>query len=700
MNPSATRAATFCAVLLTPAPALAIADDTLTLPTTQVSGQGETSAQETFAPAHAEVGKSNLPVAETPRSVQVVSRAVLDSAQAQSLTDALNNVPGVTAGQYGRRGWDDLIIRGQVASDSLFLDGLRTASSNRVAEQVFGLEQVEVLKGPASMEYGLVLPGGVVNMVSKRPQAEAFARLGVTYGSYDLRQSTFDVGTPLSDNGKAALRINGLLSDSNDATDHVWFKNNYIAPSLSLDLGEDTDFTILTSHQDRSYIRQQGLPLSGSINSNPNGSLPRSRFTGEPDQSPYHGVENRVGYSLAHRFGDGWTFNQNLRWQDFRLDGQLVSNGAFASASSPMLRRTAQEQHYDGDTLSLDNNLQNVFDTAFGSHDITAGVDYLRMRESLHNTRCTVGNLNAYNPVYGQRINCTTPATWTDITTRMTGAYVRDNWKINDRWLVTAGLRRDMTDTYGLNHLTNARIATDANATTGAVAVMYEVVPNVRPYLSYATSFFPNSGVDASGNAFKPEEGEQWEAGIKFDLVPGRTLLTVATYDLRRKNVLQADPSDDANSIAVGEQRSQGLEVELNSDLTDKLSLIAGYAYTWATVTDDGGQTQTQRITEGDRLNNVPRHTANLFARYRFTGTPLGWELNGGFNAASERYTNGYYLPGYAVANVGVAYATPHWRTALNVKNLFDQHYYAGGLASAVALGDDRTALMSVTYNY
>ncbi|UFH50597.1 TonB-dependent siderophore receptor [Pseudomonas sp. KNUC1026] len=698
MNPSATRAATLCAVLFTPA--LAVADDTMTLPTTQVSGQGETSAQETFAPTHAQVGKSNLPVAETPRSVQVVSRAVLDSAQAQSLTDALNNVPGVTAGQYGRRGWDDLIIRGQVASDSLFLDGLRTASSNRVAEQVFGLEQVEVLKGPASMEYGLVLPGGVVNMVSKRPQAEAFARLGVTYGSHDLRQSTFDVGTPLSDNGKAALRVNGLLSDSNDATDHVWFKNNYIAPSLSLDLGEDTDFTILTSHQDRSYIRQQGLPLSGSINPNPNGSLPRSRFTGEPDQSPYHGVENRVGYSLAHRFGDGWTFNQNLRWQDFRLDGQLVSNTAFTN-NNTTLRRSAQDQHYDGDTLSLDNNLQNVFDTAFGSHDVTAGVDYLRMRESNLNYTCTVGNLNAYNPVYGQRINCpSTPRTWTDITTRMAGVYVRDNWKLNDRWLVTAGLRRDVTDTYGVNHLPlnrPSRIATSANATTGAVAVMYEVVPNVRPYLSYATSFFPNSGTDINGNTFKPEEGEQWEAGIKFDLVPGRTLLTVATYDLRRKNVLQADPANTGSSIAVGEQRSQGLEVELNSDLTDKLSLIAGYAYTWATITDDGGQTAT---TEGDRLANVPRHTANLFARYRFNGTPLGWELNGGFNAASERYTNGYYLPGYAVANVGVAYATPHWRTALNVKNLFDQHYYAGGLASAVALGDDRTALMSVTYNY
>lgn len=666
------------------------------LPASTIDGVSTTTS-DAFSGAPAQVGKSERAVALTPRSISVVSRALLDSQQATSLAEALNNVPGVTAGQYGRRGWDDLIIRGQVASDSLFLDGLRTSTSNRVAEQLAGFEQIEVLKGPASMEYGLVLPGGVVNMVSKKPKAEPFATLGVAYGSHDFRQTTFDVGTTLNDSGKAALRLNGLLSDSNDATDHVWFKNNYIAPSLSLDLGPDTDFTILASHQDRQYIRQQGLPLSGSINANPNGDIPRHRFTGEPGQDPYHGVMNRVGYSLAHRFANGWTFNQNLRWQTFRLDGQLVSNASMA-ADNRTLSRTAQQQHYDGDTLSLDNNLQHTVDSGFGSHDLTYGVDYMRSRESNRSYTCKVGALDAYEPVYGSDIVCpNTARTWTDTTVRMLGAYVRDNYQITDRWLLTAGLRHDLTDTYSQNHLTDSRTSNPADKTTGAVALMYEVVPDVRPYLSYSTSFYPNTGTDAQGNTFEPESGEQWEAGIKFDLVPGSALLNVAVFDLKRKNVLESDPANDGYSVAIGEQQTQGAEIDFSADLTERLSLSAGYAYTWAVITEDGGQAQS---TEGERLANVPRHTANAFARYRFSGTSRGWEVNGGINAVSERYTNGYYLPGYAVVNLGVGYATDHWHAALNVRNLFDKQYYAGGLKQAVALGDDRTAMMSVSYRF
>ncbi|WP_462402505.1 TonB-dependent siderophore receptor [Pseudomonas sp. Marseille-QA0332] len=657
-------------------------------------GQGQADA---FTSTTAGVAKSGLPLAWTPRSVEVISRSLLDSQQALGLADALHNVPGVTAGQYGRRGWDDLIIRGQVASDSLFLDGLRTGISNRVAEQLFGLEQVEVLKGPASMEYGLVLPGGVVNLVSKRPQADPFATFGLTYGSHDLRQGTFDVGTPLSENGRSAVRLNGLLSESNDATDHVWFRNNYIAPSLSLELGPDTDLTLLASHQDRQYVRQQGLPLSGSIEANRNGDLPRHRFTGEPGQDPYHGVANRLGYSLTHRFGGGWAFNQNLRWQTFHLDGQLVANGRML-ADERTLQRTAQQQHYDGDTLSVDSNLQRLFDSVHGTHDVTFGLDYLRGRESMRNTACKVASLDAYAPRHGQAIACpATPRVWSDTTVRMIGAYVRDNYQVTERLLVTAGLRHDISDTYGRNRLDGSRNSNPADATTGAVAVMYELFPNVRPYLSFATSFYPNSGTDFAGTTFEPEKGRQWEAGVKFDLDPGRTLLNLAVFDLRRQNVLEDDPLNDGYSVAVGEQRTQGAELDLTADLSDRLSLLAGYAYTWAVITDDGGQTPS---SVDQRLNNVPRHSANLYARYRFEGTPRGWEINGGINAVSERYTNGYYLPGYAVANVGLAYGAEHWRAAFNLRNLFDQRYYAGGLAQAVALGDERTALMSLTYSY
>ncbi|ASU41439.1 TonB-dependent siderophore receptor [Herbaspirillum sp. meg3] len=667
------------------------------LPAVTVVSDGD--AGTGFNAAKPLVNKSSIPLSQTPQSITVIPRSVLDSQQAVTLSDALKNVPGVVSNQYGRRGWDDLIIRGQVASDSLYLDGLRTAASNRVAEQLFGLEQVEVLKGPASLLYGLVLPGGLVNMVSKRPQGYDFANVDVTVGSHDFYETTVDLNKSLSENGKQAFRINGLISNSNDATDYVWFKNRYIAPSLSLDLGARTDFTILTSFQERGYVRQQGLPLSGSITGNINGSIPRSRFIGDPATRPYNATETRLGYSLTHRFDDGWTLHNNLRYQQFNMSGQLIANNVL-NATSQSLTRTGTDQTYNGQTFTMDTNLQRSFNTAFGKHEITFGSDYLNTREDVLSYTCTVPALNVYNPVYTGRFVCpAAPGTNTSTTVRDLGIYLRDQIQFGDRWQLVAGLRRDTASTYADNIRTRTHTDNPASANTGSAALMYEVLRGVRPYVSYATSFYPNSGTDASGNTFKPETGKQVEAGVKVEMDEGRTNLNVAVFDLYRRNVLQADPNPANNgfSIAVGEQRSRGVEIGLTSDFKNGLSIIAGYAYTAATITDDGGQKTT---TVGQWLDNVPRHTFNTSARYRFSGELNGWELNGGVRGQSMQRTNGYTLPGYVLADTGIAYNAAKWRAALNVKNIFNTEYYAGGLARAVALGDDRTVMLTLGYRY
>ena len=686
-------------VLAAPFAAVAQTDDSpVQLPAVRVTGDDDAGQDGLFNPvAPPAVNKSSVPLSKTPQSITVVPRAVLDAQQSQTLADALHNVPGVVANQFGRRGWDDLIIRGQVASDSLFLDGLRTAASNRVAEQLFGVEQVEVLKGPASLLYGQVLPGGLVNMVSKRPRAETFAEAATTLGSHEFRQATLDMGTPLSDNGKAAFRVNALAMNSNDETDHVWFKNRFIAPSLSLDLGPRTDFTILTSYQERQYIRQQGLPIVGTVQSNPNGAIPRDRFTGEPGQDPYRGYQSRVGYALTHRFDNGWTVNQNARWQSFTLNGQLVANGLLR-ADNRTLRRTATDQHWDGDTITLDTNAQRRFDTGFGAHDITVGVDYLRTRENSLSYNCSVRDLDVYQPVYGSPINCpANPRTDSSTTVRAIGVYARDQIALGERWNAVFGLRHDTASTYSTDHLTQSREDSSDNAITGSGALMYEIAPGVRPYISYATSFYPNSGTNVDGNTFKPESGRQWEAGVKIDLDDGATSITVAAFDLERRNVLQADPVNDGYSIAVGKQRTRGAELGWASDLGNGLSLMGGYAYLSAVVVDDGGQVPS---TNNTRLNSVPRHSFNVTARYRMQGSLAGWELTGGLRAEGSRYTYGYDIPGYLVADAGVAYDAGRWRAALTMNNLFDKQYYAGGVRNAVALGNGRTTLVSLALRY
>lgn len=642
------------------------------------------------------VSRSSVPLSEQPQAITVVPRALLDSQQALSLGDALYNVAGVVSQNFGRRGWDDLIIRGQTASDAVFIDGLRTAGNNRVAQELFGVDSVEVLKGPASLLYGRVLPGGLVSLNSKRPSREAGAATEATVGSYGLRQTTFDVNQPLGAQGKAALRLTGLVMNSDDATDHVYFKNRYVAPALSLDFGARTDFTLLASHQERQYVRQQGLPLSGSVLSNAQGLLPLSRFTGETTQRPYDGEQSRLGYALTHRFDSGWTLNQNLRHQTSTLSGQLTAISSLA-ADGVTLRRSVTDQQYDGRNDAVDTQVQKTVDTAWGAHELTWGADYARDTESTLSKTCTVASLNVYQPVYGATITC--PASYRTnslVTTRSLGFYARDQWRLTPQVRVVLGLRREQLTVTSANRLSSVTQSNPASATTGSAALMVEVLPGVRPYLSYATSFFPNTGLDAQNQTFAPESGRQLEAGLKWDLGP-RSTVTTAVYDLRRRNVLQTDPNNSAYSVAVGEQRTQGGELSVAAELGDGLSLFGGYAYTDARITEAGA---ADAATVGQALNNVPLHSFTLSSRYRFRGDWRGWELNGGARGQGPAHAYTYALPGYTVADVGVAYNQAHWRVAFNIKNLLDQRYFVGGVAAAVAVGTPRTAMLTVGYRY
>ncbi|MGT2494670.1 TonB-dependent siderophore receptor [Cupriavidus basilensis] len=465
-------------------------DAVATLPSVTVSAAGDPRTDTGFATRRAaSVTKSGTSAADSAQSITIITRDLMDSQQAQTLGDALGNSAGVVTNVYGRRGWDDFIIRGQRASESVFVDGLLVESNNRVAQELFGAERVEVLKGPASVLFGKVQPGGMVNIVSKRPRPELFGELGLTVGNYGLRQVTADVGTPLSENGKAALRVNALAMNSDDPTDYVYYRNRYIAPSLSLDLGARTDLTLLASHNERQYVRQQGLPVNGTLTANRNGTLPNSRFIGEPGLAPYDGEQNRLGYALTHRFDSGWTLNQNFRWQTLSLTGTLVSAGTMA-VNSQLLNRSGTQQDFSGTTIGVDTNLQRRFDLAGTRHEITLGVDYNRSTESRLQRTCKVAALNVYRPVYGAAVNC--PSAYSlsaQDNVSALGFYVRDQMRFADRWLLTAGLRHDTARTSSTDRLLGARTEDTARAVTGNAGLMFDLTTWARPYISYATSF-------------------------------------------------------------------------------------------------------------------------------------------------------------------------------------------------------------------
>jgi len=686
------------AALLAP---LASAEDAVaTLPAVRVDAAGDVGF--TARKASSSTLKSDLPLNETAQSVTVVTREQMNARGVQSLTDALQGVAGVVSGYYGRRGWDDFIIRGQRATESVYVDGLRVEMDARVAQETFGAERIEVLKGPASVNFGLVQPGGMVNMVSKRPRAEAFTEVALTGGSDNFRQFTFDFGRPLSDTGRSAVRINGLMLNSDDPTDFVYYKNRWIAPSMSLDLGTRTDFTILTSFQTREYVRQQGLPVRGSVLPNPNGRVDRSLFIGEPGFGPYEASQARIGYALEHRFDSGWTLRQNFRWQDYDMDGRLVAvAGSGLQANNRLLNRQGTLQDFRGHGYGLDTHLTRAFDIGTMRHTVLAGVDTNHHAKRETTTRCTVAALNVYTPVYGATVNCgSTPLTDLDETIRYTGVYLRDQVRLTDRLNASVTLRRDWASVDSTNVLTGTSI-TDENyaTTTGSAGLIYEVIDGVSPYVSYAESFLPQGGYSVSGQAVKPESGKQTEVGVKFSFAQGRIQATVAHFDLERQDVRASDASNPGFYILIGEQRTRGYELELLADLRNGWNLSAAYANTDGEVVRD---VNTANI--GKPLDNVPRHSASLWAQYRVrSGALTGLGLGAGLRYESEKqgYSFAYTIPDYTVFDASVSYIGQGYRLSLIAKNLFDRDYFAGGLNNnVIPLGDPRRVLASVTLDF
>ncbi|MCH2002140.1 TonB-dependent siderophore receptor [Acinetobacter seifertii] len=673
------------------------------LPTISIQAQKESTSPYVATKATSAL-KSNAPLFKTAQSVSVVTREQLDQKQAKTLAEALEGVAGVEAGKLGRRGWDDFVIRGQTSSDSVYVDGLRVGQNTYVATELSGMDQVQVLKGPASINFGLVAPGGMVNLVTKRPEAENFARASMTYGSYNLKEGTFDLNYSSNNSEKGAFRLNGRIADQDDPTDYVYFKNYYISPSYNFDLGDNTDLSVIASYQHREYIRQQGLPVIGTLKDNPNGAIDRSLYIGDPNFGKYEADVYRTGYTFKHAFDNGWSFNQNFAVQKTEMDGTAVfaqTKKFWADSSYTTINRANNSRHQVIDNLSfaIDNRLNKEFDLYGMQHDINIGVDAFQEKNDYTNDKYDIGNLNIYDPVYGQ--NVTLKQNVRDINRlKYLGLYLRDRIQLNDQWLLSLSGRQDWAQTQSTSLVTSSASKQSDNAFTGSASVMYTLNDIVAPYVSYATSFTPNSGTDVNNNPFKPEEGKQVEVGMKLQSSDQRVQGAIAWYDLKRQNVLVTDTANSGYKAQRGEQLTRGIETELSAEILEGLKLTAAYTYTIdAEISKDANSSNV-----GKALDNIPEHAYSLSARYKFDpASKLGWYVGGGFRGETYKTVDGLdvHIPGYTVFDTEAGYDAGHWGAQLAIRNLFDKDYYAGALnENLVTLGNPRQINFTVKFNY
>lgn len=654
--------------------------------------------------------KTDTPIVETARSLSVITRQQLDDRQVLNLNDALRYTAGVQSSGYGsdsRADW--LRVRG--FDPTQFLDGLALPKGSFANPKVepWNLERITVLRGPASSVYGQTPPGGMLDMVSRRPQAESAHQIEVQAGSNEHKQINFDSTGKIDDEGRFLYRISGVVRDSNSPIDHIPDKRYNIAPSLTWNVDEDTKLTFISQYtRDDTGITGQFLPLQGTKLPSAAGKISHHKNLGEPDWDFYDRTYYALGYAFEHRLNDTWQFRQNLRYTKNDLSFQAVNVGTFNTVDADgNVNRESGIINEDISQFAVDNNFQADFDTGAVSHTLLLGLDHQRANTNYQWLYgLGVPPINVNRPVYGADMSGVSYITLQDFNqkTQQTGVYVQDQMSL-DNWRLTLGGREDWVHTGTRFNVNNATSTQRDKAFSGNVGLSYVFDNGVTPYISYTESFQPTMGADArAAQSFAPTEGRQYEVGVKYQPVGSQTLLTAAVYDLTQQNVRVTEGSI---TRQVGELQVRGLELEASTQLTDNFKAIASYTYT------DTEITKGLATDVGNRMALIPRNQATLWADYTWHNGPLdGFGVGGGVRYVGDTYGNTANTSVAHVSSYTVYDASAHYdlgrldnsmkglSVAVEAKNLFNKDYLANCDGFWCYYGDERNVVASVNYKF
>ncbi|MCQ4160307.1 TonB-dependent siderophore receptor [Roseomonas sp. GC11] len=706
---------TTTALLLLPATALAQAQDVTVLPTIDVQAQrGQATAPVQGIVAESALGatKTDTPLIETPQAVTVITRDRIEAQAARSVEEAVRYTPGMTTGLSGYDPrFDAFRLRGFDARASQYLNGLRLMRTlGPTSTELYGLERIEIVRGPSSVLYGQSVPGGLINMVSKRPTETAFGEVNLSAGTDSRLQAGFDLGGPLGEGSAFSYRLTGLVRNADTGVDNVPDDRYFIAPALTWRPDNDTRVTLLSSYQYDQGGSPIGLPATGTLYT-ASGRIPVSRYLGEDSYNRSDVLAVTFGWDIERRLDAIFTFRQNARYTYNRVAYETMYGRSLSGAT---LSRGALVQRERSETLNLDNGLQADFTTGAVTHKLLAGADARQFWGTYASYFGTAPAINIFNPVYGAAV-ADPRRSWLSAVDRsdnlgQLGLYLQDQLRWRN-WILVAGLRHDWASTEQNSYLTRTRTDQDQSATTGRIALMYAAENGLSPYVSYSTSFDPVIGTNGlTGEAFRPTEGEQYEIGLKYQ-PPGRqSFLSAALFDLTQSNVTTRTTNSAGASVQVqtGEVNVKGLEVEALAELGGGWQLIGAYTYMLGEITQDSAVASGRTTTgnEGNRPALVPEHMASLFARYRFAeDSPLaGLSLGGGLRYMGNFYgdnANTYRMPAVTLADATIGYDWRNYRLAVNASNIADTRYVAScSSAYYCYYGTGRTVIANLSYRW
>lgn len=638
--------------------------------------------------------KTDTKLAEAPQSISVVTAKQIKDQNAQSLSEALRYSAGVVAETYGvdNRG-DWVSVRGG-STGSMILDGLRqplTGWWGSVRDEPFAFERVEVLRGPSSVMYGQNAPGGLVNMVSKRPQAKTSRELTLQYGSFDHKQLSLDMTGALNKDASQQYRLLFLVKDSGTQVDYAQNERIFVAPSLTLIPNDTTILTLYTQYQkDESGNTNAFLPYQGTLLPAPNGMIADSLFLGEPAWDTYGGERIRVGYELDKTLDSEWTLRHHLRYDNSRghmstvyaawWEGFKDANGN-ANPQGEYLSRDWYAYAPTNIVLNSDIQLEGKFNWGGLQHTLLVAADILSAKSTNPSADGRISDLNVYHPVYGTASEPVIDFGVNNPTyTHQLGVTLQDQIKVNHQWHVVAGLR------YDRSRLVVKEAATDSaedNALTGKLGVVYLAPQGISPYLSYSQSFEVIPGIDINNQIFEPKRGEQIEAGIKWSPTDERFMLSAAVYQLKEKNRPTAAKADPNKQVQIGEVTIDGLEIEGSAkfkqwEMLGNITLTKGGISASDTNNDPLMNTQ---------LESIPKQSAAFWLKHHFAQPVLnGWSAGAGVRHLGKNWAEGEIIqvPAVTLFDALITYETKSWSASLNATNLTDKAY----LATCLGRGD------------
>ncbi|WP_298911056.1 TonB-dependent receptor [uncultured Nostoc sp.] len=636
--------------------------------------------------------RTDTPLRDIPQSIQVVPQQVIKDQQVIRASEALRNVSGVQRSIPGGGSNDRYTIRGFDQSVNL-RDGFRDSNAGLV--ETANLERIEVLKGPASVLYGNVEPGGVINFVTKQPLENPFYSFGVQAGSFGLVRPTLDISGPLNPERTLLYRLNAVYQKGGDFRDFDQEGERYfVSPVLSWKIGDRTNLTLEFEHVYDERPFDRGLVAIGRGVAD----IPYDRVLGERDDRRTL-TEDRVGYRLEHGLSEDWKLRSRFQFS--------TSHGKYLNVEIGTLNeqtgeadRTWNDSNTNSKEYVLQNDLVGKFSTAWVKHTLLFGVDLLRTTFDADLYYGPALNINIFNPVYGtvprpNRDQLPDVFPFPSSETNSFGIFLQDQVALTDNLKLLLGGRFDLVDQKSTSEQQD-------DAFTPRVGIVYQPIQPISLYASFSQSFQPNSGNRADGSLLEPQRDTQYEAGIKGEFLNNSLTATLAAYEITKSNVATPDPNYPESTgfvIPIGEVRSRGIELDIAGEILPGWNVIASYAYTDAKIT------QSNDGQQGNQLASVPYNAASLWTTYELqTGNWKGLGFGLGLFYVGDRQgdlANDFKISSYLRTDASIFYRRNSWKLGLNFNNLFNVNYIdVGQNRTSITPGEPFTVVGSLSVEF